>query len=243
MGKKSRRQRAKDPISSFQSQFLQANALPGEGRRQTMQRFAHQFFPEGHKAFRGVAHDDDGDSELDAVQDAAPAASKPTVAEAEAEYNAATTPDGFTEERARAQAVAIMSLRAALTTDEDDRKNFEYYMQIVAATVPGPGSKTGNETLLKAMKRWPRYRNYWPRLRRRLCWGCGKQYDLSEPRLWVCGACGEARYCDEACQREHWPAHKRECLHAWTEKVEQRLSQGVSREELQQELDDWYQNG
>ena len=208
-----------------------------------MQRFAHQFFPEGHKAFRGVAHDDDGDSELDAVQDAAPAASKPTVAEAEAEYNAATTPDGFTEERARAQAVAIMSLRAALTTDEDDRKNFEYYMQIVAATVPGPGSKTGNEKLLKAMKRWPRYRNYWPRLRRRLCWGCGKQYDLSEPRLWVCGGCGEARYCDEACQREHWPAHKRECLHAWTEKVEQRLSQGVSREEVQQELDDWYQNG
>ena len=78
---------------------------------------------------------------------------------------------------------------------------------------------------------------------RLLCWGCGKQYDLSEPRLWVCGACGEARYCDEACQREHWPAHKRECLHAWTEKVEQRLSQGVSREEVQQELDDWYQNG
>tara|TARA_B100001109_G_C18477394_1_gene296335 strand:- start:119 stop:298 length:180 start_codon:yes stop_codon:yes gene_type:complete len=37
--------------------------------------------------------------------------------------------------------------------------------------------------------------------------------------------------------------HKRECLHAWTEKVEQRLSQGVSREEVQQELDDWYQNG
>ena len=70
MGKKSRRQRAKDPISRFQSQFLQANALPGEGRRQTMQRFAHQFFPEGHKAFRGVAHDDDGDSELDAVRDA-----------------------------------------------------------------------------------------------------------------------------------------------------------------------------
>ena len=77
----------------------------------------------------------------------------------------------------------------------------------------------------------------------RICSGCGKQYDLSEPRLWVCGACGEARYCDEACQREHWPAHKRECLHAWTEKVEQRLSQGVSREEVQQELDDGYQNG
>ena len=131
----------------------------------------------------------------------------------------------------------MMSLRAALTIDKNDLENFDAYMGIVEPSI------SAHDKLLKAMKRWPRYRNYWPRLRRRLCWGCGKQYDLSEPRLWVCGACGEARYCDEACQREHWPAHKRECLHAWTEKVEQRLSQGVSREEVQQELDDWYQNG
>ena len=232
MGKKSRRQRAKDPISSFQSQFLQANALPGEGRRQTMQRFAHQFFPEGHKAFRGVAHDDDGDSELDAVQDAAPAASKPTVAEAEAEFRAATTPGGFTEELA--QAAAMMSLRAALTIDEDDLENFDVYMGIVEPSI------SAADKLLKAMKRWPRYRKYWPRIRRRICWGCGKQYDLSEPRLWVCAGCDEARYCDEACQRAHWRAHKAECLTIWDVKAKRRQLQGESLHKLQQEFRSWY---
>ena len=206
MGKKSRRQRAKDPISSFQSQFLQANALPGEGRRQTMQRFAHQFFPEGHKAFRGVAHDDDGDSELDAVQDAAPAASKPTVAEAEAEFRATASPAGFTE---LAQASAMMSLRAALTIDKNDLENFDAYMEIVEPSI------SAHDKLLKAMKRWPRYRKYWPRIRRRICWGCGKQYALSEPRIWVCGGCGEARYCNAACQRAHWPKHKGPCLQTY----------------------------
>ena len=67
------------------------------------------------------------------------------------------------------------------------------------------------EDLYKAIMRWPRYQKYWPRLRRRLCWGCGKQYDLSAPRLWVCAGCGEARYCDETCQRAHWPAHQGMC--------------------------------
>ena len=74
-----------------------------------------------------------------------------------------------------------------------------------------------------------------------MCWGCGKEYDLSEPRLWVCAGCGEARYCNEACQAADWPAHKGECLQAWHEKAKKRLSQGESRAKMQQELDDWYQ--
>ena len=65
------------------------------------------------------------------------------------------------------------------------------------------------------VKRWPRYRKYWPRIRRRICWGCGKQYALSEPRIWVCGGCGEARYCNAACQRAHWPKHKGPCLQTY----------------------------
>ena len=130
--------------------------------------------------------------------------------------------------------------RESVVTDDADGENFDEYMGLI---LEDKSTARDGRALSHAMKRWPRIRKYWPRIRRRICWGCGKQYDLSEPRLWVCGACGEARYCDEACQREHWPAHKRECLHAWTEKVEQRLSQGVSREEVQQELDDWYQNG
>ncbi len=88
--------------------------------------------------------------------------------------------------------------------------------------VNGP-KPTVNE-YLKLIKRWPRLRKYWPRLRRRVCWGCGKQYDLSEPRLWVCGECGEARYCDEACQRAHWPEHRDPCLKSFLEQAKKRRS-------------------
>ena len=143
---------------------------------------------------------------MDAVQDAAPAASKHTVAEAEAEFRATASPAGFTE---RAQASAMMSLRAALTIDKNDLENFDAYMGIVEPSI------SAHDKLLKAMKRWPRYRKYWPRIRRRICWGCGKQYALSEPRIWVCGGCGEARYCNAACQRAHWPKHKGPCLQTY----------------------------
>ena len=70
---------------------------------------------------------------------------------------------------------------------------------------------TEPEQVSKVIMRWLRYQKYWPRIRRRLCWGCGKQYDLSEPRLWVCGGCGDARYCDETCQAAHWLSHSFMC--------------------------------
>ena len=90
----------------------------------------------------------------------------------------------------------------------------------------------GNE-LLDSQKYWT-HDDDWPRVRRRICWGCGKEYDLSEPRLWVCGGCGEARYCDEACQSAHWPEHKTPCLKTFHEKTKKSLSRGVSVEKLRQ---------
>ena len=229
MGKKSRRQREKDPVNEMVK--YQARQT-GEGKQQALRRMKealNSMHPRSAPSVApapNVARDDDDDSELDAVQDAAPAASKPTVAEAEAEYNAAMTPDGFKEEWA--QAAAMMSLRAALTIDEDDLENFDAYMGIVEPSISAP------DKLLKAMKRWPRYRKYWPRIRRRICWGCGKEYDLSEPRLWVCAGCGEARYCDEACQSAHWPEHKTPCLKTFHKKTKKSLSRGVSVEKLRQ---------
>ena len=186
----------------------------------------------------GAKREDDDDSELDAVQDAAPAASKPTVAAAEAEYRAAMSPDGFTQERGWD---ATMYLRDALTIDEDDQNNFDAYIKIVSPRLCVAGeSELISMKILKAMKRWPRIRNCWPRLRRRICWGCGKEYHLSAQRLWVCGGCGEARYCDESCQRAHWPDHKSQCLQTWHEKALKRKSQGESWRKLAVEFNNLY---
>ena len=215
MGKKSRRQREKDPVNEMVK--YQARQT-GEGKQQALRKMKealNSMHPRSAPSVApapNVARDDDDDSELDAVQDAAPAASKPTVAEAEAAYRAAMreTPAGHWKKSEKLKlALAATALQNALTTDENDRKNFEAYMAIVAPSI------CADEMLLKAMKRWPRYRKYWPRIRRRICWGCGKQYALSEPRIWVCGGCGEARYCNAACQRAHWPKHKGPCLQTY----------------------------
>ena len=125
---------------------------------------------------------------------------------------------------------AIMALVDAVSLDEDDKEAMGEYLRKSVGN-----SNSGNGQFIKDIKRWPRIRKYWPRLRRRVCWGCGKQYDLSEPRLWVCGGCGEARYCDEACQRAHWPNHVEPCWEKSAEYFDKRLSEGASREELQQE--------
>ena len=47
--------------------------------------------------------------------------------------------------------------------------------------------------------------------RRRVCTHCFKRAEPSEPRYLVCSGCGEARYCSEACQREHWAEHQKVC--------------------------------
>ena len=123
---------------------------------------------------------------------------------------------------------------SAIIRDAADEKNMAEYMRDLRGTL------VSTQELFKRIKRWPRIRKYWPRLRRRVCWGCGKQYDLSEPRLWVCAGCGDARYCDEACQRAHWPKHERPCWEKFVEKGRERRSQGESMEQIRQEYNEWY---
>ena len=65
---------------------------------------------------------------------------------------------------------------------------------------------------MTTIKRWPRIRPHWRRFQRRMCWNCPGCAHLGEPRLLVCSGCGLARYCDEDCQRAHWPLHQGECL-------------------------------
>ncbi len=69
----------------------------------------------------------------------------------------------------------------------------------------------GLESALWLVRRWPRFRPYWRRLSRRICDYCGRRNDLSEPRLWVCGGCGVARYCDEECQANDFSHHAKSC--------------------------------
>ena len=125
----------------------------------------------------------------------------------------------------------------AVTLDDDDDSNLTEYLR-------NRGTQVSSQELIKLIKRWPRIRKYYPRIRRRICSGCGKQYDLSEPRLWVCGECGEARYCDEACQRAHWPEHRGRCLKTFLEQAKKRRSHwdphGKTIEKLRQDFLELY---
>ena len=40
------------------------------------------------------------------------------------------------------------------------------------------------------------------------CWSCRKP---SEKKLKKCGKCHLAYYCDDTCQKKHWPEHKKTC--------------------------------
>ena len=67
------------------------------------------------------------------------------------------------------------------------------------------------EVMLRWLRRWPKFRPYWRRLRRRVCDYCGKQNDLSEPRFLVCSGCVVARYCGEECQANDFSHHEKCC--------------------------------
>ena len=73
--------------------------------------------------------------------------------------------------------------------------------------------RRGFECVLSCLRRWPKFRPHWNRVRRRVCDYCGRRNDLSEPRLWVCAGCGVARYCDKACQTGDFSHHSGCCLH------------------------------
>ena len=89
----------------------------------------------------------------------------------------------------------------------DDTMLREYSTRVI---MPRHESE-GIHGALRAVKKWPRVRPYWPRIRRRICTACLKQVDLTEPRYLVCSGCGEARYCSELCQRVHWAKHQKGC--------------------------------
>ena len=129
---------------------------------------------------------------------------------------------------------ALLCLTSLIAYESDEPLYLKQYTECKLPFCAEP------EDVVKVVMRFRRYRKYWPRLRRRACWGCGKQYDLSEPRLWVCGGGGDARYCNEACQAADWPDHKSECLQTWHAKAIKRKSQGEPWEKLHQEFVNLY---
>ena len=100
---------------------------------------------------------------------------------------------------------ALTMKRAAEAVDLTS--GHEYYRHHCIACFASEGLNSA----LKAIKKWPRVRPYWRRIRRRICAHCAKRADLAEPRYLVCSGCGEARYCSEACQRADWAVHQKEC--------------------------------
>lgn len=127
------------------------------------------------------------------------------VAAAVAESTAKALPPGENPWENFAFSKCVAALNSAIVTDKHDREHFSEYLQSQL-------SHQNPEKLVKSMERWPRLRRYWPRLRRRICSNCCKHRTLSQPRLLVCGACGEGRYCSEGCQQEHWAArHQEDC--------------------------------
>ena len=69
----------------------------------------------------------------------------------------------------------------------------------------------GEGSAIEAWKRCPPLQRHWPRIRRRICDQCGRRVALSKPRYLVCGGCGAARYCSEACQIANWGHHQTVC--------------------------------
>ena len=135
---------------------------------------------------------------------------------------------------------AISNLIETIGQNEEDVEDFkEFLNSIKRRRYPGPIE------CVETIARWPRLRKYWPRLRRRICSYCGKgTFDLSEPRLLVCAGCGEgrgvARYCSEACQREHWPEHQKSCMryHEYTGKAHGLVETKAHRMALQTYLNE-----
>jgi hypothetical protein len=110
--------------------------------------------------------------------------------------------------------IPIMRAGGKVDLTPDD----EYYKLVVVDKLQYEGLKGA----LKAIEKWPRIRPYWKRVRRRICANCYVQADLSQPRLWVCGGCGIARYCSAGCQREHWGFHQKICQCAEASGIEPR---------------------
>ena len=103
---------------------------------------------------------------------------------------------------------------AKLITDRDSSdyaKELQNMFEFIFLVAFPAKEEFGFEAALNIVKKWPRMRLRWRRLRRRVCDYCGRRNDLSEPRLWVCAGCGVARYCDETCQALDFSHHAQCC--------------------------------
>ena len=117
----------------------------------------------------------------------------------------------FTESAKISRALTLESDKSATMDDyyaEVDAMN-EYVFLVVCQKYRTDGRT--REVMLRWLRRWPKFRPYWRRLRRRVCDYCGKQNDLSEPRLLVCSGCGVARYCGKECQANDFLHHEKCC--------------------------------
>ena len=95
-----------------------------------------------------------------------------------------------------------------LSREGDIRPPREEYMNLVVAK---KFATKGEGSAIEAWKRWPHLQRHWPQIRRRICDQCGRRVALSKPRYLVCGGCGAARYCSEACQIANWGHHQTVC--------------------------------
>ena len=94
-----------------------------------------------------------------------------------------------------------------LKTEEERDKLGEFIHLVLFPT----HKNEGLEAALRLVKRWPKFKSHWHRVRRRICDYCGRRNDLSEPRLWVCAGCGVARYCGKECQANDFLHHEKRC--------------------------------
>ena len=102
-----------------------------------------------------------------------------------------------------------MGLKENSTKDDAAQQRRQEYMSLV---VQRKVTTKGMPGAVASLKRWPQLQPHWPRVRRRICDQCGRQVALSEPRFMVCGGCGVARYCSEACQIASWGHHQKCCV-------------------------------
>ena len=135
---------------------------------------------------------------------------------------------------------AIVNLRETILIDKDDRADFDEYMDGLSRSEDYINQPADPELLVTTIACWPRFRKHWPRMRRRICSYCGKRSDPKEPRLLVCGGCGEGhgvgRYCSEDCQRAHWPVHRKVCPILHVVMPECRLSRKMKNTELRSSM-------
>ena len=74
--------------------------------------------------------------------------------------------------------VSFNSACLASVQDEKDKLTEYSYLVVLRAH-----KQLGFEDALGLVKRWPVFRPYWRRLRRRVCEYCGKRNELSEPPM------------------------------------------------------------